>query len=492
MKRRILFSLGALVFACTSVFAQTALKLPAIISDHMVLLSGVPAPIWGWAAPGGDVTVSFAGQTKTGKADENGKWIIRLDPLAADTKPQTLTVKSDTTIEVKDVLVGEVWLASGQSNMTLNVVQSAGGRKELTTADLPSLRLFTVDSEGSWKTEPDCTGAWVVCTPESAAPFSAAAFYFGRELYQALKVPVGMIHSSVKGSAIEAWTSLDAIKTVPGLEKIAKKFPAGGSTKAPRKTYPAVLFNGKIAPIIPYAIRGAIWYQGESNTDTARALLYKQQLATLISDWRTRWGSEFPFGFVQLPDFGGTGRNWPLVREAMLQSLSIPKTGMAIAMGLGEPKNLHPKRKKEVGQRLSLWALGTVYGLKLPSISGPLPGKHELKGSEFIVEFEHADNGLVGKDGPLKGFQLAGADKQWKPAQATIDGNRVIVTSTDIASPVALRYAWANGPDCNLFNGAGLPASPFRTDDWTDVNAVANTNAKVGAEAETEAETATR
>ena len=223
------------------------------------------------------------------------------------------------------------------------------------------------------------------------------------------------------------------------------------------------LFNGKIAPLIPYAIRGAIWYQGEANTHGFKAQFYQYQLPLLVSDWRTRWGSEFPFAWVQLPNFTAD-EGWCLVREAMLKSLKVPNTGMAVAIDIGEPKNIHPKNKQEVGRRLGMWALGAVYG-KNVATSSPLPAEHAASGHEMVVTFSHADGGLVAKGGALKGFVIAGADHQWKPAQARIEGNRVIVSSPDVPQPVAVRYAWADNPDCNLYTAAGLPASPFRTDD---------------------------
>jgi sialate O-acetylesterase len=458
--------------------ARAELKLPAIVSDHMVLQSGVPVPIWGWASPGEQVTVAFADQTKNGQADANGKWTVSLSPLTPEKKPRVLTVKGTSTLEVKDVLVGEVWLASGQSNMELLVRQAAGFATEHLAADLPEVRMFTVTSFARYSPQTDCAGKWVVSSPKTVGAFSATAFYFGREIFEALKVPVGLINSSVGATRIEAWTSLDALKTSPRLKEIVAAFPQTPPAVVPAsyaesvklaKSTPSVLFNGKIAPLIPYAIRGAIWYQGEANTIPARAALYKDQLPLLIEDWRNRWGYDFPFAWVQLPNYAAPGRNWPLVREAMLQSLSIPKTGMAIAMGLGEEKQIHPKEKKEIGRRLSLWALSSVYGRELPSSSGPLPAGHKIRGKEIVVTFTHADGGLTGKPDALKGFVIAGNDRQWKPAEARIEGDAVIVSSPDVLTPVAVRYAWANNPEWSLGNGQGLPASPFRTDNWEDL-----------------------
>jgi len=225
------------------------------------------------------------------------------------------------------------------------------------------------------------------------------------------------------------------------------------------------LFNGKIAPLIPYAIRGALWYQGEANSTPDKAPFYQAQLTLLVNDWRARWGYDFPFAWVQLPNFGGAGRDWPAVREAMLKTLALKDTGMAITIDIGEEKDIHPKNKQDVGRRLAAWALGTVYGQKVAT-SGPLPAGHQVRGSEVLLSFKHTDGGLVAKGGELKGFVVAGEDKQWKSARARIEGDKVIVSSADVKQPVAARYAWENWPTCNLYNGAGLPASPFRTDDW--------------------------
>jgi sialate O-acetylesterase len=233
------------------------------------------------------------------------------------------------------------------------------------------------------------------------------------------------------------------------------------------------LFNGKVAPLVPYTLKGMLWYQGEANSADTRAPLYAHQLSALIADWRARWGEELPFAWVQLPNYSRPGEGWPLMREAMLKTLSLPKTGMAVTIDIGEAKEIHPKNKQEVGRRLSQWALGNVYGRKVAATSGPLPAGHEIKGAEVIVTLSHAD-GLKTRDGgAVKGLQLAGVDKQWKPASAKIDGAKLIVTSPDVAAPVALRYAWLDNPETNLVNVADLPASPFRTDDWAPIPAPA-------------------
>jgi sialate O-acetylesterase len=339
--------------------------------------------------------------------------------------------------------------------MAMRVSGAKNFPAEQSTAKLPLIRSFNEASQSSAKTQADSSGKWAVCSPETVGTFSATLYFFGRELHRELKVPVGIINSSVGGTPIESWIAAEVKK--PQKKK---------ATATEAKNNTGGLFNGKIAPLIPFALRGVLWYQGEANTHPGKGALYQNQLTLLVTDWRKRWNDELPFAWVQLPNFNRPGEGWSLVREAMLKSLHLPKTGMAIAVDLGDAKDIHPKNKQEVGRRLSLWALGTVYQQKVPAISGPLPAGHEIKGDKIIVTFKHTDGGLAAKDGSLTGFLIAGADKQWKPAQAVIDGGKVIVSSPEVTKPAAVRYAWASVAVCNLFNGAGLPASPFRTDTW--------------------------
>jgi sialate O-acetylesterase len=502
-------SISALVLAAVAIFhphgASADVRLPAIFSDHAVLLSDAAVPVWGWADAGEKVEIAIAGQTKSAMPGADGKWTVKLDAMKSG-GPHELIAKGRNTLTVRDVLVGEVWLGSGQSNMAMTVNRAKDFEQEQAAANLPQVRMFTVASSASDKAEEDCKGTWVVCSPETVGGFSATLFFCGREIHKSLGVPTGLINSSVGGTPIESWIAPEAQHASPELkaffevmQKVEAKYnPEAAKAKfekdlakweedakqaraekkpLPRKPADPValrarkgnvggLFNGKIAPLIPYAIRGALWYQGEANTTPEKAPFYQHQLPLLVNDWRKRWGYEFPFAWVQLPNFTRSGDGWPLVREAMLKTLKLPKTGMAITIDIGEQKNIHPLNKQEVGRRLSLWALGTVYEKKVASISGPLPAGHEVKGDKIVLKFTYADGGLVAKGGDLKGFMIAGEDKQWKPAKARIDGEKVIVSSAEIAKPVAVRYAWQDWPDCNLTNGAGLPASPFRTDDW--------------------------
>lgn len=482
------------------------LKLAALFSDHMVLQRDKPVPVWGWAEPGEQVTVAFGNQTKTAKAGADGKWMVKLEPLETNNQPQTLTVTAGKqgSLTVKDVLVGEVWLGSGQSNMAMTVNRANNYEEEQAAAKTPQIRMFKESSSAAAEPAADAQGTWTVCSPQTVGGFSATLFFFGRELHRELKVPIGLINSSVGGTPIESWVAAEVQAKTPELKEsyqadadafanfdeaaaqaqyekqlerwkvIAGKAKAAGQL-VPRKPTSAVdrhhrrggpgyLFNGKIAPLAPYAIRGAVWYQGEANSSSStKGELYYYQLGLLVSDWRERWGEDFPFAWVQLPNFNRPGEGWSLVRESMLKTLELPKTGMAITVDIGDASDIHPKNKQDVGRRLAMWALGDVYGVEDLATSGPLPTGHEVKGSTIVVSFTHTDDGLVAKGGKLKGFEIAGADGEWHPAQAEIEGDKVVVSSVEVKKPAAARYAWTSNPDCNLYNGQGLPATPFRT-----------------------------
>jgi sialate O-acetylesterase len=503
--------LTLLCLAACQTLSAADLRLPALFSDHMVLQREKPLAIWGWADAGEEISVEFASQKKTAKADDAGKWSLRLDALPASAESRQLTVsgKDGRKTAVTDVLVGDVWLGSGQSNMAFAVARTRDSNKEKATARFPLIRHFKEDSVTAVTAQTKAKGTWLVCSPETVSSFSAALYFFGREVHREIGVPIGLINTSVSGSRIEAWIAPEihagdaALKAAGSAQyeatpksdpeiakgefaaslekfKVTKAKAAVDGTPTPhpprnpvvaseRKNNVGGLFNGKVASLVPFTIKGILWYQGEANATHDRAPIYAQQLSGLISDWRARWGEELPFAWVQLPNFTSPGEGWPLVREAMLKTLALPNTGMAITIDIGEAGNIHPTNKQEVGRRLSLWALGTVYGLKVAATSGPLPAGHEIKGPEIIVTLSHAD-GLKTRDGgAVKGMQLAGADKQWKPAAAKIDGTKLIVSSPEVPAPVALRYAWLDNPETNLVNAADLPASPFRTDDWAPI-----------------------
>lgn len=496
---------SCLVLALTASTGAADLRLATVFSDHMVLQRDKPVPIWGWADAGEKVQVAFASQQKSATADNEGKWQVTLDPLSTDAKPQVLTVTTESKAreaKVADVLVGEVWLGSGQSNMAMLVRNANHYESEQAASSLPLIRVFTENSQPSQTPAVDATGQWTVCTPESVGGFSATLFFFGRELHHSLGVPVGLIVSAVGGTPIESWIAAERQRAVPELkllmdslenqkrkidpESTAKRYEAAletwklavvqaraNGTSLPRKPRNPLelaakkgdiggLFNGKISPLIPFAIRGAVWYQGEANSTPDRATYYQYQLPLLIQDWRTRWGDEFPFAWVQLPNYKGAGRDWPTVRDGMLKTLAVPKTGMAITVDIGDTNDIHPKNKQDVGKRLAMWALGDVYGQRGIATSGPLPTKHEVLDGKVVIHFSHSDGGLRARDGQLVGFLISGQDNQWKPAAAEIRGNTVSVSSPEVSQPTAVRYAWENDPRCNLVNAAGLPATPFQ------------------------------
>lgn len=498
--RTLLFSL-LLASGLPTSTALADVTLPAIFSDHMVLQADAVAPVWGQAEPGEAVTVTVGRQTKSAKAGADGRWEVKLDPMKSG-EVATLTVKGKNTITIGDVLAGEVWLCSGQSNMAFGV-----GGQENAPAVLPDFRIFTEVSAGEMEPGKTGGGKWQVCSPEIIKDISGTAYFFGRRLHESLQRPVGVVVSAVGGTAIESWTDAKLQKDLPDMEPIFAKIEAASlsynpeaakanyekameahnaaaakaqadGTKVPHPpklpahplaSGPGGLFNGKIAPLIPYAIRGAVWYQGEANAKTPETgKLYATKFSMMINDWRARWGQgDFPFVWVQLPQFTNDQfQGWRELRESQLKTLHLPNTGMIVTadMKIPDPTKIHPTNKKDLGRRLCAWAMAKVYGKNTP-FSGPLPTGQEIKGSEIVCSFEHA-GGMKPADGELKGFMIAGPDKKWMPATAKIAENKVIVSSPDVSRPAAVRYSWEDLPDGNLVNADGLPASPFRSDDW--------------------------
>ncbi len=489
-----------LAFASVGSPVRADVELPSIFGDHMVLQRGRSVPVWGLAKAGESVTVEFAGSAKTTTAAKDGRWSVSLDALAAG-GPEKLVVRGSNTLTFEDVLVGEVWLGSGQSNMHMSVDACNDFAAEAARAKDSKLRMFREDSMPSPSAQWKGIGEWVVCTPETVGKFSGTLYFFGRELRARLGVPIGLIDSSLGGTPIESWISPEAQFASPDVAELASKQEAEywkfdvdkyldeywktynlwledvERAKAKHAEIPdrprnageyhlrvgsiGHLFNAKIAPLIPFAIRGVVWYQGEENT--VHASRYRHQLPLLVDDWRKRWGEgDFPFVWVQLPNFleGRPGYDWPTMREVMRRALCIENSGMAITIDIGDPHDIHPADKQDVGKRVAAWALGTVYGFAVPT-SGPLFEMLVQNEREMIAIFSHVDGGLVAKGGELTGFEVLGGDGEWHAASARIDRNRVIVDLAKIAKPSALRYAWANDPKCNLFNGAGFPASPF-------------------------------
>jgi sialate O-acetylesterase len=512
-RRFLVLCLGS-VTALLAGVSSANVRLPAVISDNMVLQGETQVCLWGWADPNEEITItrSWRQGDMAAQADDRGKWICRFDapPIGG---PYELTFKGRNTITVKNILAGEVWICSGQSNMEMAVRSAAGAEQETAAANYPQIRLFTVEKKVSDKPLDDCRGKWVACSPETVGSFSAAGYFFGRELHQELKVPVGLIHTSWGGTAAEAWSSPGALEENPNLrpiltrhkealtaypkakakydedlakwkEAVQKAKDAGQRSPRPPQApmgpenpnSPSGLYNAMIAPLIPYTIRGAIWYQGESNA--GRAYQYRDLFPTMIRSWWNAWGkegqSEFAFLFVQLANFMAVKEepdesSWAELREAQTMTLELSNTGMAVIIDIGDAKDIHPKNKQDVGKRLALWALANTYGKEVV-YSGPLYKSMTKKDNQIILSFNHVGGGLVAKSGEtLKGFAIAGADRKFVWADAKIDGNKVVLSSAKVADPIAARYAWADNPVCNLYNKEGLPASPFRTDTWPGV-----------------------
>ena len=480
------------------------ISLPALISDHMVLQRDIDVTIWGWADPGELVEVSFRGQQVKGQADEEGAWKVVLQPMGAG-GPDELTVKGKNSIVIQDVLVGEVWVASGQSNMQWSVSRSANPEQEIAKANYPKIRLFAVPRTVADKPQEDVDAEWTATSPETIPDFSAVAYFFGRELRQQINVPIGLIHSSWGGTPAESWTSQGSLLANASLhpivwnwKKVLLDYPyamadyeaaasewdrlkAEGKEvdRRPRAPQgpghswtPSGLFNAMIAPLTSYSIRGAIWYQGESNARPYRSREYRQLFPTMIRDWRAAWNQgPFPFLFVQLANYRErklepVESTWAEVQEAQRMTLALPNTGMAVIIDIGEADDIHPRNKQDVGLRLSLAARALAYGEDLV-YSGPIYKGMIIEPGRIRVRFDHVGSGLVARTGTLKGFAIAGRDRRFKWAEARIDGNDVVVSSPDVPSPTAVRYAWQDNPEASLFNKDGLPASPFRTDDWS-------------------------
>ena len=501
---------------CFTALAPAQVKPSALFTDHAVLQTGMPVPVWGTATPGEKVAVTLEGQTKTATADANGKWTVRLTKLKPG-GPFEMTIAGkkpgETPIVVKDVLVGEVWLGSGQSNMQFYVSNKGPGHapyglldedKEIAAANYPQVRMFTVKMATTIDPQTDAVGEWQVCTPQNVPNFSAVGYLFARDLNQALKLPVGIVLSAFGASTAEAWIPRDTLAADPQLKPMLDKFdareayfkdhPAATDTDAPPapatinsrpgrpgplrdpardQHQPTVLFNAMINPILPYAIRGAIWYQGESVVGgPAGVQLYGHVMDTLVTEWRKLWGEgNFPFYVVQLPGQQNVSNN-PLIREQQAKILSLPNTGLAVVLDTSEAKNVHPKNKEPLGDRLTKIALANAYGQKI-EFSGPVYQSMKVEGSTIRVKFSHAA-GLTAKDGPLTWFQVAGADQKFVDADAKIDGDSIVVSSAKIPAPIAVRYAWDNYPNtANLYNAAGLQAAPFRTDTWDAMPPVA-------------------
>ncbi len=508
----LVLSLGLFLVALAP--SRGDVQLPNIFGSHMVLQQGQSDRVWGKASPGEEVTVRINGQSKSTRAGDDGKWSVTLDPLPVG-GPHTMTVQGKNTITFDDVLVGEVWLCSGQSNMQMALSAVNDADLEALTAKFPKIRLITVPQVGTQEPQDNFDGKWELCTPESVKPFSAVGYLFGRQLHQTLDVPIGLIDDSWGGSAAEAWVRRDLLAADPkykdllaSWEERERNFPAAKAAyekalaewqkaaktardngkQPPRQPAdpeglmrgnhrPANIYNGVLKPTIGYGIKGVIWYQGESNA--GRAYQYRDLFPLLIQSWRDEWKiGDFPFYWVQLADFlaekpepGDSA--WAELREAQTMTMSrLPHTGQAVIIDIGEGRDIHPRNKQGVANRLARWALANDYGIKIPYQS-PTYKSMEKDGNKIVLTFDHAGSTLYSFDTPEpQGFTIAGADRKFVPAKARIiPPNKVEVWSVEVSDPEAVRYAWADNPVCNMYSREGLPMTPFRTDDWPGITA---------------------
>ena len=503
-----LMAVVTLLFAAGMPTAQANVSLPRwLFSDHMVLQREAAVPIWGTADPGEKVTVTIAGQTHETTADSEGKWRVQLAPLFPG-DPQVLTVAGENTLAYNDVQIGDVWICAGQSNMKMQMSQIVNAEVEIAAADQPAIRLCSpgnnVAPEGPTQTMRG--NGWVICTPQSVKAFSAVGYFFAKRLNEELQVPIGLINIAWSGTPAEAWMDPETLASIaPGAayqadwknrvsaydaDKAKATYDAAMAQYAADKekaqtenktflgrpptlepsplinsSYPSTLYNALLPPLIPYGIRGVIWYQGEHNIDRGKD--YRIVLPALIASWRKLWGQgDFPFYYAQLANFKAPNQSqgWVDVRDSQRSTLAVKNTGMAVTNDLGESNNIHPLNKQEVGRRLGLWALAKTYGKNIVC-SGPLYRSHKIEGATIRIAFDYVGGGLASRDGlPLKWFTISGADGQFVPAEARIEGDTVVVSSSAVPQPTAVRYAWKDDPQgANLGNKEGLPASLFET-----------------------------
>lgn len=492
----------------SAALASAHVRLAPLFGPDMVVQRDKPIPVWGWADPGEKVAVTLGDRSATATAGSDGSWSVRLDPLPAG-GPFQLAAEGSDKVLLSNVLCGDVWLCSGQSNMEFILRNAKDADAEIARADLPRVRLCTIGHQVSDEPQAQCAASWKVCSPATAPGFSAVAYFFGSELHRKLDVPIGLVNVSWGGTFIEAWLPRAVLAGDPVFQPILDRFaqqladypkaqtdfdarkddlmkawqddvakakadgkPAPGQPQPPvgpgSRHTPSGLYNGEIAPLAPFAVKGVVWYQGEQNA--GRGWQYRRLLPELIRSWRALWQDEFPFLIVQLPNYGlpkpePSESGWAELRDAQASALSVPGTGLAVTIDLGEATNVHPTDKKSVGQRLALVAERQAYGLDVAA-SGPVFASLRADDASVRVAFAEAA-GLAARDGgPVTGFAVAGADKKYAWAEGTVDGDGVVLRSPSVPQPLSVRYDWADSPNGNLLNGAGLPARPFRTDDF--------------------------
>jgi sialate O-acetylesterase len=495
--------------------ALAEIKMPNVFGDHMVLQADKPVRLWGTASPNSTITVEFGGQTSEARAGADGKWSAVLKPMKANANGSKLKVSNGKdSLAFEDVVVGEVWLASGQSNMQWQLAQISSGTETAAAARQPGIRFFMAALVAEGAPQSNGPGNWSVCSPETAGKYSAVGYFFASKLHREVGVPVGIVQCAWGGKPVETFTSREALLSLPegkdkmiGQEKAIANYDEAKANeqyaaslkvyekqlqewnalpkekqkgKGPRKPgppqspgkvagRPATIWNGMIQPLVGYACRGAIWYQGESNAGNAEE--YGSLFTAMIRDWRKQWGDGFRFLWVQLANFrdpvveAGSNQPWAIVQDHQRRCLALEKTGMAVINDIGEAKNIHPGNKKDVGERLARWALADDYGKDVVK-SGPLYKSHQISGNKVIVSFDHTAKGLQSRDGkPLQRFEIKGKDGKWHWADAVIAGATVAISCKDVSEPVAARYAWASNPEgANLVNSEGLPASLFTTE----------------------------
>ncbi|QGJ69109.1 Sialate O-acetylesterase [Planctomycetales bacterium 10988] len=495
---------------------QAEVSLPSIFTDHMVLQREHENKIWGSASAGEEITLTINEQSVSTTADDDGKWEAKLPPMPAG-GPHEIQISGENELTLKDVLVGEVWVCSGQSNMAWPVDRAINSDLEIQTAKYPQIRLISIPNVGTQEAQDDFKGEWQVCSPETVGQFSAVGYFFGRDLHQMLDVPIGLIDNAWGGSASEAWVDRETLEKSGKFDNLLKKWDNLAKTYDPEKVQaayqkqlenwqakvrelreagkdkfpnrpraprdalkgqhrPANLYNGVLNPIIGYGIRGAIWYQGESNS--GRAYQYRDLFPLMIQTWRKAWDQgDFPFYWVQLADFRDEvstpgDSDWAELREAQTMTLSLPNSGQAVTIDLGEGRDIHPTKKQEVARRLARWALAETYGFDIAYRSATYKSM-ERDGQGIIITLDNVNGALETHDtAEVKGFAIAGEDHVFHNAQAKIiSDNQVKVWSDEVQNPVAVRYAWANNPVMNLQDSVELPVTPFRTDDWEGVTA---------------------